>query len=50
VENAPNAASDANKSLRLEVTALRAQMAAQSEDMRELKALLEKQLPRTPKG
>jgi len=25
-------------------------MAAQSEDMRELKALLEKQLPRTPKG
>jgi len=50
VDNAPNAASDANKSLRLEVTALREQMAAQSEDLRELKALLQKQMPRTPNG
>jgi voltage-gated sodium channel len=50
VDNAPHAASDANKSLRLEVTALREQMAAQSEDLRELKALLQKQMPRTPNG
>jgi hypothetical protein len=35
---------------RLEVTALREQMAAQSQDLRELKALLQKQMPRMPNG
>lgn len=50
VDNERQAPADAEKTLRQEVSALREQVAAQNQDMRELKALLQEQLSRTPKG
>ena len=50
VDNEPQAPTDNEKTLRQEVSALREQVAAQNQDMRELKALLQEHLSRTPKG